>query len=95
MKHILQFALQLKRLLIFIVSIGIVFAVYRILLPEVWQRDNVLITIIVLWFFTAYIVLPRIHRFLSRFYVPDHFIARVRTVDGLLSDPINVALNGE
>ncbi len=94
-KYLWQFALQLKRLLIFLGSIFVVFAVYSTLLPDVWQRNNVLLSLLVLWFFTAYIVLPRAHRFLSRLYVPDHFVGRVRTADGLLSDPVNVALNGD
>ncbi len=95
MKYFWRFALQLKRLVILAVSLAIIFAVYRFLLPKVWQRDNVFLAITALWFFTAYIVLPRLHRLLSRFYVPDHFIGRIRTADGLLSDPINIALNGD
>lgn len=95
MKYLWQFALQLKRLIILLGSLVIIFVVYSILLPDVWQRNHILLSIIALWFFTAYVVLPRIHRFLSRLYVPDHFIGRIRTADGLLSDPINIALNGD
>jgi hypothetical protein len=92
--HIWQFALQLKRLIIFGGSLAVIFIVYSVLLPDVWRRTNTLFALVVMWFFTAYIVLPRLHRFLSRFYVPDHFIGRIRTADGLLSDPINLGLNG-
>ena len=42
----------------------------------------------------AYLVLPRIHRLLTRIYVPDYFIGRSRTADGLLGDPVNLALLG-
>lgn len=42
----------------------------------------------------AYLVLPRLHRILTRIYVPDYFIGRARTSDGLLGDPVNVALLG-
>lgn len=95
MRHVWQFAIQLKRFAIFVGSIVVIFLVYSTLLPDIWQRNNVLLAIITLWFFTAYIVLPRAHRFLSRLYVPDHFIGRVRTTDGLLSDPVNLGLNGD
>lgn len=46
------------------------------------------------WIITAYVTLPRIHRILTTIYVPDYFIGRSRTDDGLLGDPINVALLG-
>lgn len=95
MKHLVQFAVQLKRLLIFVGSIAIVLLIYRILLPNELRTSNILASVALIWFFTAYVVLPRAHRLLSRLYVPDHFIGRVRTSDGLLSDPINIALNGE
>jgi hypothetical protein len=38
--------------------------------------------------------LPRLHRILTRIYVPAYFIGRARTSDGLLGDPVNVALLG-
>ncbi len=46
------------------------------------------------WVVLAYLVLPRLHRILTSIYVPDYFIGRTRTSDGLLGDPINLALNG-
>jgi GNAT superfamily N-acetyltransferase len=50
--------------------------------------------VIVLWLLLAYLLLPRIHTALSLVYVPDYFIGRTRTYEGLLGDPVNVALNG-
>ena len=50
---------------------------------------------IVFWVLLAYLVLPRLHRILTRIYVPDYFIGRARTSDGLLGDPINLALLGD
>lgn len=47
------------------------------------------------WGLLAYLVLPRIHRVLTTIYVPDYFIGRTRTSDGLLGDPINLALLGD
>ncbi|WP_196867644.1 LssY C-terminal domain-containing protein [Arthrobacter sp. CAN_A212] len=49
---------------------------------------------IIFWAVLAYLVLPRLHRILSRIYLPDYFIGRGRTSDGLLGDPINVTLLG-
>ena len=46
------------------------------------------------WIVLAYLVLPRLHRILTEIYVPDYFIGRARTSDGLLGDPINLALLG-
>lgn len=48
----------------------------------------------VFWAMLAYLVLPRLHSILTRVYVPDYFIGRARTSDGLLGDPVNVALLG-
>jgi hypothetical protein len=50
--------------------------------------------VVVFWLLIAYLVLPRLHRILTRIYVPDYFIGRARTSDGLLGDPVNLALLG-
>ncbi len=49
---------------------------------------------VVFWAFLAYLLLPRLHRILTTIYVPGYFIGRARTSDGLLGDPVNVALLG-
>ena len=46
------------------------------------------------WIFFTYLFLPRLHRILTRLYVPGYFIGRARTSDGLLGDPINLAFLG-
>ncbi|PFG16261.1 LssY-like putative type I secretion system component LssY [Propionicimonas paludicola] len=53
-----------------------------------------MLLLVVFWALVAYLVLPRIHRILTRIYVPDYFIGRTRTSDGLLGDPVNLALVG-
>jgi hypothetical protein len=50
--------------------------------------------LVVFWLLAAYLVLPRLHRILTRLYVPGYFIGRTRTSDGLLGDPVNIALLG-
>ncbi|WP_425546214.1 LssY C-terminal domain-containing protein [Agromyces tropicus] len=49
---------------------------------------------LVFWLVLAYLVLPRLHRILTTIYVPDYFIGRTRTSDGLLGDPVNLAFDG-
>jgi hypothetical protein len=55
-----------------------------------WQ----ILLVVVFWVAVAYLVLPRLHRILTRIYLPDYFIGRTRTVDGLLGDPVNLGLSG-
>jgi hypothetical protein len=50
--------------------------------------------LLVLWLVLAYLLLPRLHSMLALVYVPDYFIGRTRTYEGLLGDPVNVALLG-
>ncbi|MFZ2125168.1 MAG: LssY C-terminal domain-containing protein [Candidatus Saccharimonadales bacterium] len=47
-----------------------------------------------LWLILAYVFIPRLHRILTKLYIPDYFIGRIRTSDGLLSDPVNLAFIG-
>ncbi len=51
-------------------------------------------TFIAFWALLAYLVLPRLHRILTAVYVPNYFIGRTRTSDGLLGDPVNLAFMG-
>src|SRR5690625_2358053 len=46
------------------------------------------------WLTVTYLLLPRIHTVLSRIYLPDYFIGRTRTREGVLGDPVNLALRG-
>ena len=59
-----------------------------------WSWSNWLFFIL-FWAMAAYLTLPRLHRILSDIYVPNYFIGRTRTSDGLLGDPINLATIGE
>ena len=54
-----------------------------------------LVLVGVFWVLVTYLVLPRLHRTLTRLYVPGYFIGRTRTSDGLLGDPVNLALRGQ
>ena len=50
--------------------------------------------LLAVWVVVSYLALPRLHRILTTLYVPDYFIGRARTSDGLLGDPVNLALLG-
>ena len=43
----------------------------------------------------AYLLLPRLHQVFTELYVPNYFIGRTRTADGLLGDPVNLAFDGD
>jgi len=47
------------------------------------------------WLLVTYLILPRIHSLLSRIYLPDYFIGRTRTREGVLGDPVNLAILGD
>ena len=66
-----------------------------LLLAESLQLGWQLLLLVVFWLLAAYLVLPRLHRVLTYVYVPGYFIGRTRTSDGLLGDPVNLALCGD
>jgi hypothetical protein len=53
-----------------------------------------LLLLLPFWLLVTYLTLPRVHRILTWVYVPGYFIGRTRTSDGLLGDPVNLALRG-
>jgi hypothetical protein len=54
-----------------------------------------MLLVLLFWVLVAYLALPRIHRILTSIYLPDYFIGRARTADGLLGDPVNLAFRGD
>ncbi|RFA07845.1 hypothetical protein B7R54_00425 [Subtercola boreus] len=66
-----------------------------LLLSETFSRGFEYVWfLLVFWLLLAYLLLPRIHSMLTLIYVPDYFIGRARTHEGLLGDPVNLALFG-
>jgi hypothetical protein len=84
----------LIRLGIFVLLIVTAVQIYRYLLSNIIDGRLRVTTFVLFWLFSAYIVLPRIHRRLTKLYLPSYFIGRVRTSDGLLGDPVNMAIIG-
>lgn len=53
-----------------------------------------MLNLVLFWAVIAYLAFPRLHQIVSTVYVPNYFIGRTRTADGILGDPINLAFNG-
>ncbi|HZL73929.1 MAG TPA: LssY C-terminal domain-containing protein [Propionibacteriaceae bacterium] len=73
-----------------VATIWLAYLVFRESIRPGWP----LLLLIVFWVLLTYLLLPRLHRILTRVYVPGYFIGRARTSDGLLGDPINLGLRG-
>ncbi len=84
----------LKRASVLSLAILATYLSYQFLLGRLVSPGLYTPWILLLWLFTAYVVLPRIHRKLVKIYLPDYFIGRTRTGDGLLGDPVNLAVIG-
>lgn len=94
--HILFNMLRfLYGMLKYFILILFAYLIYQQLLSDI-LIDPIHITVyVILWWFTSYLVLPKITRLVTRLYVPSYFIGRTRTMDGLLGDPVNLAFQGE
>ncbi len=86
--------LWLKRAVFWAVLLASGWAVYKLFVVSILRGQNEIFGFIAIWAITAYIIIPRVNRLLTRWYVPEYFIGRVRTSDGMLSDPVNVAFCG-
>jgi hypothetical protein len=72
-------------------AVWLAYLLLRASLRPNWQ----VLLLVVFWALVAYLVLPRLHRMLTYLYLPGYFIGRTRTSDGLLGDPVNLALVGD
>jgi hypothetical protein len=86
--------LWLQRTAYWLVTVLAGWAVYELVVAEISDDARLLWAFFVIWVLAAYILLPRLTRLLTRIYVPAYFIGRARTADGLLGDPINLAVIG-
>src|SRR5690606_32601896 len=83
------------RLLLGVLVLLTGWAVYHLVVVPIANDDAWALAFVAAWFVTAYILLPRVQRLLARIYVPDYFVGRTRTHEGLLGDPVNLALMGD
>ncbi len=80
-----------------VIAAGVVVAIWLALLylVEGFSLTPVrLLYLLVFWVLLTYITLPRLHQLMTWIYLPDYFFGRTRTTEGVLSDPINLALDG-
>lgn len=77
-------------LLIIIASIA-----YHYIMHDVLKtKHHYLSYFLVIWLLLAYGILPKAYRLLSKIFLPNYFIGRTQTGDGMLGDPINLAVIG-
>ncbi|HUB93913.1 MAG TPA: LssY C-terminal domain-containing protein [Verrucomicrobiae bacterium] len=49
---------------------------------------------VVVWLLLAYVILPHVYRWLSKIFLPNYFSGRTQAGDGMLGDPVNLAIIG-
>jgi hypothetical protein len=86
--------LWLQRTVYLLVTVLAGWAVYELVVDEISDDGRLPWAFFGIWVLAAYILLPRLNRLLTRIYVPAYFIGRARTADGLLGDPVNLAVIG-
>lgn len=86
--------LAARRVFFLLTTVLVGWAVYDLAIKDIAEDWRQPWTFLVVWVLLAYVLLPHLHRMLSRIYVPDYFIGRARTADGLLADPVNLAVVG-
>lgn len=83
-----------QRLARLLVSILAGLGIYHLVVEEIDDDGRLLWGFLLIWVLSAYALLPQLTRVITRIYVPAYFIGRARTVDGLLGDPMNLAVLG-
>lgn len=94
-RHSLNIIGYVYKIGLFVIIIAVFFLFYRLLVGQVLDGSNQIYPLLILWVFTAYITLPRVHRFLTKRYLPNYYVGRVRSGSGLLADPINLVFFGK
>src|SRR6267154_3111614 len=85
-------ALRLIGLVLLLIIAAIL---YHYLVHDILKTKHHYFTyFIIIWLLLAYIILPRMYRWLSRLFLPNYFIGRTELGDGMLGDPVNVAVIG-
>ncbi len=83
-----------KRMALLLAILLTGWAVFELFVVPIIEDRDPIGAFLGLWVVSAYVLLPRLQRLLARIYVPDYFVGRARTSEGLLGDPINLAVVG-
>lgn len=78
----------------FVVAMVLSFLFAVVVIRQSITHPSHVLYVLVFYAVIAYLALPRLHRVLTTLYVPDYFIGRARTTDGLVGDPVNLAFTG-
>ncbi|CUW05827.1 LssY C-terminal domain-containing protein [Leuconostoc gelidum subsp. gasicomitatum] len=91
---LIKVAHLLFRALKFVFIMTICYLVYIALLSDILTKGYHIIAYLTIWLLSSYVIAPKVNRFISNHYLPNYFIGRSVTSDGLLGDPVNIAING-
>ncbi len=86
--NVVALIIRIARLL---ATIVVFYVIYKLLLDQFLDGSAQIYPFLGLWLLSSYIVIPKINRILTRYYLPNYFVGRVRSPDGLLSDPVNLS----
>jgi len=83
------------RLIGLIMLVAIAVTLYHYFIHDVLKTKQHYFTyFIIAWLLLAYLILPHIYRWLSKIFLPNYFIGRTQAGDGMLGDPVNLAIIG-
>lgn len=83
------------RLIGLILLLVIATVLYHYIIHHVFKTKQRYFTYFVgLWLLLAYVILPHLYRWLSKIFLPNYFIGRTQAGDGMLADPVNLAVIG-
>ncbi len=98
LRHIPQFTVNAVNFAIratrFFAIVIVFYIIYKLLLEQTLDGSKQILPILALWVISSYLVIPKIHRILTNYYLPNYFVGRIRSPSGLLSDPVNLAFFG-
>jgi len=89
--NVVNLSIRLAR---FSVLVFIFYVIYKLLLEQFLDGSKEILPLFGLWILTSYFAIPRIHRILANYYLPNYFVGRIKSPSGLLSDPVNLAFFG-
>jgi hypothetical protein len=85
---------SLKRLLVFLAGIVVVYLAVWKFFPFFDHRVPVAFALLATYLFTAYLFIPASIRLFRLFFIPTHIPLYCITPDGFASDPINIGIIG-
>jgi hypothetical protein len=90
----LLFIRILKRLVVFLLGMAIVYIAVREIFPFFDNRTPLALALFATYIFTAYVFIPALIRVIRIFIVPKHIPLYSVTPDGFASDPVNIGVIG-